>query len=392
MAPKSPSNLYPITIIGAGITGLSTAYHLHKLGIGPAKVYHTSSNQALSKEVPAYVTGGCWDNFTRISHVRGGSSAALFWGFGDQAFEELKYFCMQHKLPWSQGPRLRLICSKEELCEASQAIKELNQFGFSQACFWSRDQTKNFGARVLEVQEDSQKAAITDAKKILGLLQKHIVSQGTRCYDSEVLSINEDSKGLQIRLPESKVDHSEMLVFACHHQIGDLLPDLREAIIPVADQWSRFSTDRKVLPPVLQGQAAFISAHHGYEWSLSLGDGSLLGGGCRYLRKHAGIGDHAAVFDPKIELKNSQQFESWFQQPKIRAAGKGQSGSEIYPCDETPLIGPMFGTDRMVIATGFMHLGLSYGFFAGKCLAELIHSGQCESLPRLFWPERLRSL
>lgn len=392
MASNSPSNLYPITIIGAGITGLSTAYHLHKLGVGPVRLYFDPTRQASSKNIPAYVTGGCWDNFTRISHAKGVESAAKFWGFGDRAFDELKTFCMQHKLPWSQGPRLRLICSEEELHEAAIALKQLQSQGFGGARFWSKKEAAGFGSRVLEIQEDGHRASVTDAAEILNFLLQFIKAEGTLLSGSRVLSLGESSDGINIHPQGNQSDQTQMLVLACHYDLGRLLPDLKEAVIPVADQWSFFSINNKQLPSSLQRKTAFISAHHAYEWGLVQRGGSLVGGGCRYLRKHAGIGEANAPFEPRIETKNGQQFTSWFEHAAVKIAKPGSSSSDIYPCDETPLIGPMFGTDRILLATGFMHLGLSYGFFAGKCLAELIHSGECDSLPRIFWPERLRSL
>ena len=392
MAPKPPSNLYPITIIGAGITGLSTAFHLHKLGIGPVRLYHKPSHQSLSQATPAYVSGGCWDNFTRISHAKGLDFASHFWRFGNKAFEELRSFCLNHNLSWAQGSRLRLICSKEELKEASQAISELGREGFTEPQFWAREKLKGFSSRVLEVQDDGARGGRLDAQQLLSFLQSYIVSQGTKCEASKILGLRETPRGIEVKGKGGLAEHTEMLVLACHDEIGNLLPDLREAVVPVADQWSPFSVESSAIPQALSGQLALMSAHHTYEWGLLLEDGSLLGGGCRYLRKHAGIGLFEAEFDSKIESKNLQQFNSWFAKGGVRPRRGGEGGLAIYPCDEMPLIGPMFGTDRVALATGFMHLGLSYGFFAGKCLAELIHSGQCDSLPRQFWPERLRSL
>jgi glycine/D-amino acid oxidase-like deaminating enzyme len=52
----------------------------------------------------------------------------------------------------------------------------------------------------------------------------------------------------------------------------------------------------------------------------------------------------------------------------------------------------MFGEGRILVATGFMGQGLTQGFFAGRCLAELVAHGAAAALPRRLWPERLRSL
>jgi glycine/D-amino acid oxidase-like deaminating enzyme len=52
----------------------------------------------------------------------------------------------------------------------------------------------------------------------------------------------------------------------------------------------------------------------------------------------------------------------------------------------------MYGNGRMLVACGYMGTGLSWGFLAGKCLADLIASGHAKDLARSLWPERLRSL
>ena len=65
---------------------------------------------------------------------------------------------------------------------------------------------------------------------------------------------------------------------------------------------------------------------------------------------------------------------------------------ELFPCDELPVVGPMFGQNRILLATGYMNQGITLGFLAGKEIATLIMSGSTSSLPQTFKPERFRSL
>jgi glycine/D-amino acid oxidase-like deaminating enzyme len=68
------------------------------------------------------------------------------------------------------------------------------------------------------------------------------------------------------------------------------------------------------------------------------------------------------------------------------------AGLDCRPCDELPIIGPMFGESRILVGTGYMGLGLSWGFLAGKCLANLVAKGKSPMLPSRLTPARLRSL
>ena len=110
---------------------------------------------------------------------------------------------------------------------------------------------------------------------------------------------------------------------------------------------------------------------------------------CRF----AGIGDAKPYIDNKISSYLSQRFTDYL--PKLRDRLQLVTTTALIgvrPCDELPIIGPMYGNDRLLFACGYLGNGLSWGFQAGKCLAELITEGQSATLPRQLWPERLRSM
>jgi glycine/D-amino acid oxidase-like deaminating enzyme len=65
---------------------------------------------------------------------------------------------------------------------------------------------------------------------------------------------------------------------------------------------------------------------------------------------------------------------------------------DIRACDEIPIIGPMFGDSRVLLASGYMGSGLTLGFAAGLGLADFVAAGKSRIIPSLFHPNRLRSL
>jgi glycine/D-amino acid oxidase-like deaminating enzyme len=65
---------------------------------------------------------------------------------------------------------------------------------------------------------------------------------------------------------------------------------------------------------------------------------------------------------------------------------------ELLACDELPIIGPMFGNTRILIASGFMNSSVSFRLAAGRGLAEFIADGQSPTVSEAFLPRRLRSL
>ena len=161
------------------------------------------------------------------------------------------------------------------------------------------------------------------------------------------------------------------------------------AIVAVADQWTEFQlTDS--LPPAWRNVT--FTANHANEWGVAGETNSLRLGGGRYLRPLAGNEALKSETLAKIMVHLSQQLNQTLTFGRDAVPLTSSSAMDIRPCDELPIIGPMFGNGRILLGTGYMGAGLALGFFAGRCLADLITLGHCDALPRSVWPERLRTL
>ena len=75
-----------IVVIGAGVTGLSTALHLEAAGVGRVALAGGVA-APLSGLASGVIAGGLVDNFTRVSHAHGADFAAELWRFGDLAYD-----------------------------------------------------------------------------------------------------------------------------------------------------------------------------------------------------------------------------------------------------------------------------------------------------------------
>jgi glycine/D-amino acid oxidase-like deaminating enzyme len=156
-----------------------------------------------------------------------------------------------------------------------------------------------------------------------------------------------------------------MTVFANGMGIGQLEPRLADSLIPYCDQWHKvnfLNSAEPIKKPYL------LTFQHGNIWIILINDTLALIGGARFVRPLAGVGENKAV----INQKQSSFLEGYFKKvlpmllnPKI---DPGHAIIDIRPCDELPIIGPMYGSASTYIATGYMGIGLSLGFFAGKIL------------------------
>lgn len=375
--------------MGAGITGLSTAYHLSKLGVKKVAVFslpHTKSN---TEQAPGYIRGGTKDNFTRISNAYGRPFAQVLWEFGDLAFDKLHDYAKQERIATKFNSSIRLITSTHELEEAQQAVKQMNECGIkSQVEILDRSHREqlNLNEQTIAIQKDGPRGSSINVEQLMTSLISNTNAQHIEAEVTEVRATNSSIK-VKTKTKELGVYTGELVVLACHQNIADFLPSLKEAIIPVSDQWIEVKTTTQAIKSI-------ISCNYGHEWGF-VKESSMIWGGARYLRHHAGIG--TCQLSPLANISEflAQNYASLFKQkkPETKLTTKGFGASfDIYPCDELPIVGPMFGESRVLLATGYMGQGLSLGFMAGKCLAELISSGYSLELPRQLWPERLRSL
>ena len=84
--------------------------------------------------------------------------------------------------------------------------------------------------------------------------------------------------------------------------------------------------------------------------------------------------------------------ETYFASILNRYWNKQKTVLHLLPPSGQIDLGPMFSSPQILLATGYMGQGLSFGFLAGKCLSELVLKGESKVLPRYFWPERFRYL
>ena len=369
-----------VIIVGGGITGLSTAYHLNQLGIDEITIIDDPNDQTTSRVCAGFVLGSMFDNITRIAHAYGLPFAKQIYYFSQQALHSIDSFCQQHGVPFEKSEHRRLIVSTNEKIEAAKAVSLFRAGGFT-ARLLPVDQQIYDSKRVCALQDDGIGGGYLDLQQLFAKLEikaKHLKARVTTIHNDGSCIV--DGQTLT----------SELIVVAAHRQIAELITDLREIIIPYSDQWSVFQLTT-ASDFLRRGQ--IYTANHGHEWAVVADNNTLHLGGARFLRRFAGIGDAKPYADDKISNYLGQRFAGYF--PSLRGCLQLATTTAligIRPCDELPIIGPMYGNDRLLFACGYLGNGLSWGFQAGKCLAELIASGRSATLPRQLWPERLRSI
>ena len=404
------SNQRPVIIAGAGVTGLSAALHLAKMG-APNVVVVRGPKIPSSSASPGLLTGGQRDNFTRVATAHQTDFAKIIWQFGDRAFDLTTSWARDQGTPMATCRRLRLIATPEELTEATAAVRGMSAAGIPSKLLTGNDLAaspwgKALGPRIMGVQDDGERGGWIDGEILLEKLLAAVheissitITDGTvesiSGYASAELIVGIKSPTTQLAGENLKKIQASAIIAACHLAIGDLIPSLKSALVSSADQWLTIAGPLDGSAPKSPWNRPGIawSAFHNHEWGASQTDGRLLLGGGRILRKWAGFEATEAKVEAKISNyildQTKKSFPHW---PAASPPSAESAGLDCHPCDELPIVGPMYGEGRILVATGFMGQGLTLGFYSGFCLAKLLMTGHCDELPRRLWPERLRSL
>ncbi len=381
---------YDIAIIGDGITGLSAAFHLQRLGASGICVLSSARVPPVSSTAAGLISGGFIDNITRLAHRHGVEAAASIWDWTETAFDRLLSFAEEQNIATHQGARLRWLVSADEEHEAEQAVGIREQLGLDAELISAIEVApRGLGSALVphSLQLDGTRAAFIDPSELLACLRKKAENL---IHYPEALRLEANGDGVRIETEGGSI-FAEAAILANHLSISRLVPALSEALVPYADQWHEWSLSRQNSAHLPLPLGSVFSWRHGHYWGGVLPEQTIRLGGARFLRPLAGFEATEAPIRKDIQQHLKKAWEELYPEFKLGELKRSAAGLDCWPSDELPLVGPMFGEPRLLLATGFMGQGLSMGFYAGCCLAELVQ-GLRPPLPRLLWPERLRNL
>lgn len=369
---------FDVVIIGRGLTGLSTAWHLKRLGIQRICLVGTRRTPNSTASLNAgYASVTLNDNITRTAHGLGDDVAHEILRLNRIGFSELTNLLDLFEVSCRFGNVYRISGSPSEDREISMATDWLQKNGFP-ASFGKMGEHN--------LQRDGAAAASLNIGSLLNRIEKDCDYQ---VFDLEIEKIISNQAGLTLIGVDGTKLSSEIAVLSCHIGIKTLIPELKSALINFADQMIEF--DIKGNKEGLLEPGNLLFSNHSQFWISSSFKNTVYAGGARFLRKWAGVEADIAPVLESVTLKLKEKIENL---SKVKVTGIRQSRGilDMRACDEIPLIGPMYGDSRILIAGGYMGSGLTLGCAAGKGIAEIIFGGRSETVPHIFHPKRLRSL
>jgi gamma-glutamylputrescine oxidase len=347
-----------VVIVGAGVAGIATAYHLTRAGVRPVVVEARTVAEAASGRNAGFLLAGVAENFVAAARRYGDDVALRTWRFTRHNQELVREIVARERiacdLAWNGSAQIA--GDEEEWAEVRE----------------SADRLKNEGIRVRLAPEE--RAAIHEedgefhpVRYVRGLARA-AVTAGARVHART--RVNAVS-AREVRTDRGRVTTGAVVV--CVNAYSPHLVALR--VRPVRGQ---------MLATAPVGRRVFdrpAYANRGYRYWRQRADGSLLVGGWRDTAADEEVGEEERT-TPRIQ----EQLESFVRErcadAKVTHRWAGTMG---FSHDALPYVGTL--ASGVFVNAGFTGHGMAFATATGELITDLIR-GNKRNETDLFAPER----
>ncbi len=358
-----------IVIIGGGIVGCSTAYHLAKLG-----------QEVLLLEKAALTSGSTWHAAGLVGQLRSNANITQLLGYSIELYDRLEEETGL-ATGWKMNGGLRLACNKERWTEVKRQATTAHSFGLdmqlltpqeAQDLWPIMDISDVVGAAYLPTDGQASPSDISQA------LAKGARKGGAQlvenCPVTEILT--ENGKLVGVRTAHGDVA-CEKLVLCCGQWTRDLAATVGVTVPLVSVEHQYMITEPFGVPsdlPTLRDPdrlTYYKEEVGGLVW------GGYEPNGIPWAKN--GIPD---PFDFQLLDSNFDHFEQLVELalprvPKLQEVGVKQliNGPESFTPDGNFIIGEAPEMANVFIGAGFNAFGIASGGGAGMALAEWVATG-----------------
>ncbi|MGB0843828.1 MAG: GcvT family protein [Alphaproteobacteria bacterium] len=357
-------------IIGGGIIGCSTAYHLAQMG-----------EEVVLLEKAALTSGSTWHAAGLVGQLRSNANITQLLGYSIDLYNRLEEETGL-ATGWKMNGGLRLACNQERWTEVKRQATTAHSFGLDMQLLTPQEAQDLWplmdigdvvGAAFLPTDGQASPSDITQA------LAKGARNKGAEIFENtavtEILTDKGNIKG--VRTPAGDIE-CQKLVLCCGQWTRDLAKTIGVTVPLVSVEHQYMMTEAFGVPsnlPTLRDPDRLTY----YKEEVG---GLVMGGyepnGIPWAKK--GVPD---PFDFQLLESNFDHFEQLVELalprvPKLETVGVKQliNGPESFTPDGNFILGEAPEMDNVFIGAGFNAFGIASGGGAGMALAEWVAKGQ----------------
>ncbi len=363
-----------VAVVGGGLCGALCCWTLQAQGV--ECVWIRGPGRPTSAVGPGLAVPAPTDHLARVVRGLGVEACLQMWDFGCRGLELLSEVCGQLQVPYSRGVLFLPSNAVEanDLAETEELLRHHGR-GIMRAFAGDPSAPSRGGqslsqARLLESGLSFSPSVLLQA--LCDVLPAEICIEG-----SMQPGIGQASGGaLLLRLDQGDPVEAEIAIVCAGAASARLVPGLSGWL------WPQLGQAR-----IVAGQLPFpaVSANWGHESYQQLEAGRVLAAG---FRPDPSPDDRVEEGPPD---ETFQGFLARFLSLRFGIEGEAEqtlAAALSVTLDNLPLIGPLPGESRLLLATGFCGRGYAFGAAAARALAALIFSGK-STIPRILNPSRL---
>lgn len=366
-SPSFSCQEFDVIIVGAGITGLSTAYWLEKESpsLRIAIIEKRRMGFGASGRNAGFVTCGSVEHFNRMISKHGLSQASEIWKFSETNRLLLQQEIVQDQakqIQFEQKGAFSLAAQEHEFTELKKCAELMADLKIPTEIIEGRDIEKRLGAVNFVGGIKYLGDASTDPMALLTLMKSKIKTPIFE--DVEVCRIETAENGNKLLKTDKGDFVSSLVVLALNGYSAHLHPYFADKIYPTRAQCLML----EAVPRFMEGPCY---ANFYLDYFRQLPSGELLIGGFRQLEKatEVGISDHITEVIQNSLHQFVMNYLPQFNKALITHRWAGVMG---FSKDGEPMVGSIPDDPAIFFAGGYTGHGLGLAFNTAKTLVDLI--------------------